>query len=115
IFFVALMQDGLVKAQIGDQTFELAIFLPQLPQLTELADAQCPKAFLPAVERLLTHAELAADLADRCARLGLAQGEGDLLIGELARLHSHDPPAPAARVSRRRTLAQNAPHGWLRS
>src|SRR5262249_52476258 len=39
----------------------------------------------------------------------------DLLIGELARLHSHDPPARAARVSGDRSLAQNAARGGLRS
>src|SRR5204862_3272938 len=80
----------------------------------ELGDAQRAEALLPPVERLLADAELAADLADRRAGLGLAQREGDLLVGELARLHSHGPPARAARVSGDRSLAQNEALGGLR-
>src|SRR5437899_1156373 len=42
---------------------------------------------LPRVERGRTHAQLPADVPGRRARLGLAQGVGDLLFGELRALH----------------------------
>src|SRR5262249_47437075 len=108
-----LMQDRLIQAQVRHQALELAILLPQLAQLAELADAQRPEALLPAVEGLLTDAHLAADLADRRARLGLTQGQGDLLVGELARLHARGPPRPGGRAFGDRSLAQNARRGGL--
>ena len=89
------MENRLVQAQIGHQAFELAIFLSQLAQLAELTDSEGAEAFLPPVEALLADAELATDLADRGAGLGLAQRQRDLFIRELARLHD-GPPAPLA-------------------
>src|SRR5262249_19254433 len=112
-FSKRLMQDRLIQAQVRHQALELAILLPQLAQLAELADAQRPEALLPAVEGLLTDAHLAADLADRRARLGPAQGQGDLLVGELARLHVRGPPRPGGRAFGDRSLAQNARRGGL--
>ncbi len=44
---------------------------------------------LPPVERLLGHAELAADLRDRLARRLLRQGVGDLLFRETLLLHAN--------------------------
>jgi len=61
IFSERLMQNRLVQAQVGDQPLELAILLAELAQFAKLADA-----------------ELAADLADRRARLGLARRQSDL-------------------------------------
>jgi hypothetical protein len=90
-FSECLVEDRLVEREIGHEAFELAILVPPLPQLAELGDAQRAEALLPPVERLLADAELAADLADGRAGLGLVQGQGDLLVGKLARLH-HGPP-----------------------
>jgi hypothetical protein len=47
--------------------------------------------FLPGVERRFAHAQLPADVANRRARLDLAQGVGDLLLGESRALHRSPP------------------------
>src|SRR5438045_3664143 len=95
------------QAVLGVQPSDpLAILLTPLPQLAELADAEGAEPFLPAIERLLADAELPADLADRCPGLGLAERQRNLLVGELARLHSNGPPSPAAGASGDRSLAQ---------
>ena len=51
-----------------------------------------PVLLLPAEKGLLADAHLPADLEDAGPRLRLAQGEGDLLLGELRLLHPGRPP-----------------------
>ena len=109
------MENRLVQAQIRHQAFELAIFLPQLAQLAQLTHAEGAESFLPPVEALLADAELATDLPDRGAGLGLAQCQRDLFIRELARLHRGPPASLMGDAVRDRSLAQNGSPRGLRS
>jgi hypothetical protein len=77
----------LVDGEIGDELLEPSIFVLDLPQSSQLTDAQVGELLLPEVERRLANAELSTDIAGRRAALGLAQRVRDLLLGELRALH----------------------------
>ena len=70
---VRTLQRGLVLPQIGHQPLELGVLLLELLQPADLHHAHPGKLLFPAVARGLGHAELAADLRDGRAALGLPQ------------------------------------------
>jgi hypothetical protein len=88
---VRTLQHGLVLPQIGHQPLELGVLFFQLLQLADLHRPHPGELLLPPVECRLGHAQLAADLRHRCAALGLAQGESDLLISVAFLLHGTPP------------------------
>ena len=77
---VRTLQLCLVERQVGDQPLQLGILLLDLFQPPDLDHAHPGELLLPSVERELGDTELAADLLDRCAGLGLPQSKGDLLV-----------------------------------
>jgi len=82
-----VLQHRLVQRQVGDQPLELGVLFLQLLQSPDLDDAHPGELLLPPVEGRLGDAELAADLLDCRAALGLSQREGDLLIRVALPLH----------------------------
>jgi len=80
-------QDLLVQGQIGDQAFQAAVLLLQLPQLAQLGDAEAGVLLLPDVERGFADARLLANVRDERSRLGQAQRVDDLFFGEPRLLH----------------------------
>ena len=72
----------LVECEVRDQTLQPRVFVLELPQAAELAHAQVRVLLLPRIERGFTDAELPADVADRRPGLDLAEGVGDLLLGD---------------------------------
>jgi hypothetical protein len=84
-----VLQDRLVEAEVGHQPLQLGILVLELLQPTNFRDAHRAEPLLPPVERLLKHAELAADLRDRLARRLLRQGVGNLLFRETLLLHAN--------------------------
>lgn len=80
-----------IEREIGDQPFQPAVLLFELPQAPQLADAQVGILPFPGRERDVTDAELSAEIADRGAAVGLAEGLDDLLLGELRPLHGSAP------------------------
>lgn len=100
------MEDRLVEAEVGNETFELAILLAQLAQLAELAEAQGAEALLPPIERLLADAELAADLADRRAGLPWRKARAICSSVNLLVFIGAILPPGAVRASADRSLAQ---------
>src|SRR5215467_1570567 len=91
VFSQRLRQHVLVECEIGDQTLQPIVFVLELPQAAELAHAQVRVLLLPGVEGGLTDPQLPADVPDRGAALGLAQGVGHLLLGEFRALHRSRP------------------------
>ena len=85
-FSEGLGQHVLVEREVGDQALQPGVFVLELPQAAELAHAQVRVLLLPRVERGLADAQLAADVTDRGAGLDLAEGIGDLLLGEFRAL-----------------------------
>jgi hypothetical protein len=83
-----VLQDRLAQAQVGHEPLQFRILVLELLQPTNFRDAHRPE-ILPPLERLLRHAELAADLRDRLARRLLRQGVGDLLFRETLLLHAN--------------------------
>jgi hypothetical protein len=83
------LQDRLVEAQVGHKPIQRGTLVLELLQPTNFRDAHRAELLLPPVERLLRHAELAADLRDRLARRLLRQGVGDLLFRETLLLHGN--------------------------
>src|ERR1044072_6533548 len=81
----------LVERQIGDQCLQLPVFLPELPQFPQLAQAQSCVPSLPAVEGLLRHPKIAADVGDLLAGFGFAQGADDLFLGVTFPRYSSSP------------------------
>src|SRR6266581_751895 len=86
-FSERLGEHVLVEREVRHHALQPRVLVLELAQPAQLADAQVRVLLLPGVERGLTHAELPADVPGRRARLGLAQGVGDLLFGELRALH----------------------------
>jgi hypothetical protein len=81
----------LVQRQIGDQCLQLPVFLPKLPQFPQLAQAQSCVPSLPAVEGLLRHPKIAADVRHLLAGFGFAQGADNLFLGVTFPRHSSSP------------------------
>ena len=61
LFSDDLLENVAIECEIGDDLFQLPIFVAQRSQLAELLDAQARKLFLPAIERLLADPEPATD------------------------------------------------------
>jgi RHS repeat-associated protein len=76
-----VLQHDLIERQVGDEPFQLRVFVPQLLQLPRLAGQHPAVLFLPAIERLLGHTDLATDIADGHAGGHLLQHRRDLLDG----------------------------------
>ena len=67
------------KVRSAMMRFSLLFFFAELFELSRFARQHAAVHFLPAVERLLRDACLAADVADRDAAFDLLQDRGDLL------------------------------------
>ena len=87
-----ILQHRLVQAQISDQLLQPGVLGFELLEPPQLAYAQTAILLLPVVKRGLRDAELAADLLDPGARLGLAQRKGNLLFGVLRSFHADIQP-----------------------
>ena len=81
-FSQRLRQHVLVERQIRHKAFQPGILVLDLPQPAQFAHAQVRVLLFPDVEGGLADAELPADIAERGPALGLADGVGDLLLGE---------------------------------
>ena len=68
------------KRQVGDNLFELGVFVPERPELAQPLQPQAAELFLPPVERLLANAEPAADLGDFLAPFDLVERVNDFLV-----------------------------------
>ena len=86
-FSERLGEHVLVERQVGDQLLQAPILVLDLPQPAQLADSQVGVLPFPEVERRLAEAPLPTDIRHGGPALGLAQGKGDLLLGELRALH----------------------------
>ena len=91
-----VLQDRLVKHQVGDDLSELAVLLSERPQLPQLPDVQAGILLPPPVKRGLSDALLPTDLTDDRTAFGLAQRLQDLLGGEATLLHRTSCPAHRA-------------------
>ncbi len=90
----------LVEREVRDEPFEPAIFFFHLPEPPQLAHAEVRVLLLPGVEGRVTHPELPAEVADRGAAFGLADGIDDLLFRESSTASSirsfrRGPPKPS--------------------
>ena len=84
-----VLQDRLVEAEVGHQPLQLGTLVIELLQPTNFRDARLAELLVTRVERLLRHAELAADLPNRLTSRLLRQDESDLLFRETLLLHSN--------------------------
>lgn len=108
-----ILQHRIVQTQVGDELFELAVFLIQLAQFRH---AQAAVFLLPVEKRGFADAHLSTDLGDGRAALGLTQCKRDLLFDELG-LFMTKQPLGEGRFCQK-TLLQNATTGrgkvkWL--
>ena len=85
--------------------FNLRILLAELLQLAGLARRHPAVDLLPAVVRLLGDPDLATDVADRDAALGLLQDGGDLLDGKALLLHGIS-SGPTGRIMPQSSLSR---------
>ncbi len=76
-----LLQPMPIEREIGHQPLQLRVFFPQLSQLTQLAQSESRILSLPQVERLLTDADLPADVHHSRPALRLPQGGQNLFLG----------------------------------
>ncbi len=97
------LEHDLVQGEIGDEPFQLGVFVTQLLQLAGLAGQHPPVHFLPAVERLLGHAGWATDVPHGNAGVHLLQDRSDLLDGKALLLHATS-SWPSGRI-----VPQNSP------
>lgn len=72
----------LVEREVGHEARQPVVLLLELPQAPHLVRPEMRELLLPDVERGLAHAQLAADIRDGGAALGLLEGVGDLFFGE---------------------------------
>src|SRR5262249_56351831 len=87
LFCQRLPENRLVERQVGDELLELAILLPQLAELLQLARADVAELLLPPVIGLLADPVLAAHLDHGHAALPLPADRHYLLGRELACPH----------------------------
>jgi hypothetical protein len=81
----------LVQREIRHEALQPIVFVLELSEPAQLADAQVGVLLLPGVERGFADAQLPADVADRRAGLDLPKRLRDLLSGELRALHRSRP------------------------
>jgi hypothetical protein len=96
-----VLQHRLVEREVGDDLLQPPVLLLELPQPPDLGHAHVAEPLLPAIERLLTDAELAAELDHGRAGLRLPQREADLLLR--VTLPGHRLPSPASKEHARKT------------
>jgi hypothetical protein len=77
-----VLEHDLVEGQVGDEAFELRVFVAELLQLAGFTRGHPAIDLLPAVVGLLGDPHLATDITDRDAARGLLQDRGDLLDGK---------------------------------
>jgi hypothetical protein len=76
-----------IQRQIRHQPLQPRVLISQLTQLMNLKQPAVPVSLLPHVKRRLANVHLATDIANQLPRIRLLQGEQDLLLGKLRRLH----------------------------
>jgi hypothetical protein len=86
-FFNHVLEHGLVQGQLRDQLLQSRVLVLELPHLPNLIRLQASIRFLPAIESLLTDADLANQLGDRQASLRLLQHRHKLLDCKPLSLH----------------------------
>ena len=70
-----------IQREIGHQSFELRVFLAELPEFPQFTEAQ-PRIFaFPHVERLFADAHIATDFRNRRPTLRVPQSGQDLFLG----------------------------------
>jgi hypothetical protein len=62
VFLADVLQHDLVERQIGHETFELGVFVPELLQLARLAGLEIAVLLFPAIEALLGNADLPTEI-----------------------------------------------------
>jgi hypothetical protein len=70
-----------IEREIRHQPFELRVFLAELPEFPQFAEAQPRVLAFPQVERLLTDPHRSTDLDYGRPALRVSQGSQDLLFG----------------------------------
>src|ERR1700726_3263542 len=80
LFLHDLLQDVTVQREVRDQVLKLRVFLAQLPELAQLAQAQPPILLLPNVERGFADPVFAADVGHSGAAFRLPHCPQDLLF-----------------------------------
>src|SRR5262249_39516373 len=88
----------LVEAEVGDELLELAVLLLEQAEAPQLGVAHLTVLLLPAEERGLADAELAADVLGGQPGLGLPQGECNLLLAESRLLGHGSEPLDQSRI-----------------
>lgn len=97
LFCENVMQNVLVKAQIGPVLHEHMVLVIELLQPPQLDCARAAVKLHHAVECLLGDSHPPQHLCDRCPGLGLLRRKCDLLLGELTLLHDSAPPIMTSR------------------
>jgi len=72
----------LIQRQLGDELLALAVLIRALAPPAPLGHSHSGEWLLPALQGLLTDAELPTDRGDRCSRFYLAYGIRHLLFSE---------------------------------
>ena len=80
-FFDDFLEDVPIERQIGHQSLQSGVLVPQLPELTNLEKPQVAIALLPDVEGRLADPHLPTHVPHRLSRGGLLEGKQDLLLG----------------------------------
>ncbi len=73
----------LVEREVGDEPFQPAVFFFELTESAQLAHAQVGLLLSPGIKGGVADAELAAEIPDRGAGLGLVNRVDDLFFREL--------------------------------
>jgi len=85
LFLDDFLENVAVERLSANDLLQLAVFVTQRPQLTQLRKAEPRELLLPAVERLLADAAPAADRGDFLAAFDLVQGVADLFVAAALR------------------------------
>jgi hypothetical protein len=84
-----LLDDVYLKVALGEQPFETSILLLEFTDAGRFIDVHAAEVTAPVVEDVLGYVVLTTDLGDGLvALLGLLQNGDDLLVDELALLHT---------------------------
>ena len=82
-----VLKHDLVERQVGHETLQLGVLVPELLQLPGLGRLHAAVDLLPPVVALLRDPVLAAQLSNRRAELRLLQNPGDLFDRKTLPLH----------------------------
>jgi hypothetical protein len=99
-----VLQHDLVERQVGDEAFQLGVFVTQLLELPRLAGQHAAVRLLPAIKRLLGNPDLPAHVADGHSRRYLLQHRRDLLDRKSFLLHG-TPSWPIGRIVPQNSLS----------